>query len=122
MVNPTETAVHLLDEQILRSAGSTIEKEMGNEPRIAGSLEGTLAEAYSNLGLSKQWEEHAQRSVELRTRALGLENPSTLRSMANLASAYDVQGRFADAEKLNDKFWTCGAGYWGQSTRTRSPL
>jgi eukaryotic-like serine/threonine-protein kinase len=101
VVNPTETAVHLLDEQILRSAGSTIEKEMGNEARIAGSLEGTLAEAYSNLGLSKQWEQHAQRSVELRTRALGLENPLTLRSMANLASAYDVQGRFADAEKLN---------------------
>ena len=101
VVNPTETAVHLLDEQILRSAGQTVEREMGSEPRIAGSLEGTLAEAYSNLGLSKQWEQHAQRSVELRTRALGLENPATLRSMANLASAYDVQGRYADAEKLN---------------------
>ncbi len=101
VVNPTETAVHLLDEQILRSAGETVEKEMGSEPRIAGSLEGTLAEAYSNLGLYKQWEHHAQRSVELRTRALGLENPATLRSMANLASAYDAQGRYADAEKLN---------------------
>jgi eukaryotic-like serine/threonine-protein kinase len=101
VVNPTETAVHVLDEQILRSAGKTVEKEMGSEPRIAGSLEGTLAQAYGNLGLYKQWEEHARRSVELRTRALGPEDPATLRSMMNLASAYDVQGRYAEAEKLN---------------------
>src|SRR5450631_363122 len=42
-VNPTQTAVELLDEQILDRAGKNLEHDMGSEPRIAGSLEYTLA-------------------------------------------------------------------------------
>jgi Tetratricopeptide repeat len=33
-------------------------------------------------------------------RALGPEHPDTLTSMANLASTYRIQGRWAEAEKL----------------------
>ncbi|MGO9065870.1 MAG: tetratricopeptide repeat protein [Myxococcaceae bacterium] len=100
-VNPTETAVHLLDEQILRSAGNAVEKDMASEPRIAGSLEATLAQAYETLGLYGQSEQHARRSVELRIQTLGAEHPDTLSSITNLATAYDLQGRYAESEKLN---------------------
>jgi len=97
-VNPTETAVHLLDEEILQRAGKTLQAEMGSEPRIAGSLERTLARAYANLGLYTQAEQHARRAVDLRLQALGPEHPDTLRSMNNLAGVYRLQGRLADAE------------------------
>ncbi|KAK2599970.1 hypothetical protein QQS21_005272 [Conoideocrella luteorostrata] len=42
----------------------------------------------------------AQKSVEVRKRLLGLEDPSTLESMANLAATYWNQGRWEEAEKL----------------------
>jgi eukaryotic-like serine/threonine-protein kinase len=99
-VSPTDTAVHLLDEQILERAGKTVEQDMGSEPRIAGSLEYTLGGAYENLGLYKQAGQHAKRAVDIRTRAFGPEDPETLRAMNNLAKMYLRQERFGEAEEL----------------------
>jgi len=99
-VSPTETAVHLLDEQILGRAGKTVEQDMGSEPRIAGRLEQTLGLTYLNLGLYPQAEQHAQRAVDIRTRAFGPESPDTLRSMNALALVYLRQGRSSEAAAL----------------------
>jgi hypothetical protein len=38
--------------------------------------------------------------METRKRVLGVEHPSTLTSMANLASTYSGQGRWKEAEEL----------------------
>ena len=38
--------------------------------------------------------------MEIRKRVLGAEHPSTLTSMANLASTYRNQGRWKEAEEL----------------------
>jgi hypothetical protein len=38
--------------------------------------------------------------IETRKTVLGVDHPSTLTSMANLASTYSNQGRWDDAEKL----------------------
>jgi non-specific serine/threonine protein kinase/serine/threonine-protein kinase len=100
-VSPTQTAVHLLDQQILERAGKTVVEEMGSEPRIAGKLEYTLTRTYENLGLYKQAEQHAQRAVELRTRALGPGHPETLEAMSELANVLVREGQFAQAEKLH---------------------
>ncbi len=99
-VSPTDTAVHLLDEQILERAGKTVEQDMGGEPRIAGRLEYTLGEAYENLGLYEQAGQHAKRAVDIRTRAFGPEEPETLRAMNSMAKMYLRQERFGEAEGL----------------------
>jgi serine/threonine protein kinase/tetratricopeptide (TPR) repeat protein len=100
-VNPTQTAVELLDEQILDRAGKNLEHDMGSEPRIAGSLEYTLGRTYLNLGLYSQAEQHAKRAVELQTQAFGPEFPDTLMSMNALANLFENQGRYPEAEKLH---------------------
>jgi Tetratricopeptide repeat len=41
--------------------------------------------------------------VGTRTRTIGPKNPSTLRSMGNLASTYRKQGRWKKAEKLQEQ-------------------
>jgi serine/threonine protein kinase/tetratricopeptide (TPR) repeat protein len=99
-VNPTRTALHLLDEQILDRAGKTLDRDMGSEPKIAGSLEYTLGRTYLSLGLYGRAEQHAKRGIELRTRAFGPEHPDTLRSMNSLGLVYLRQGRSSEAEKL----------------------
>jgi serine/threonine protein kinase len=100
-VSPTQTALNLLDGQILERAGKTLTQEMGAEPRIAGRLEHALARTYRNLGLYKQAEEHAKRAVERRTGEVGPDNPETLQSVTELANIYYRQGRYDEAEKLN---------------------
>jgi len=99
-VNSTETALHLLDEQILARAGRTIEQEMGGEPKIAGRLEHTLGQTYLSLGLHGPAEQHARRALDIRREAFGPEDPETLRSAASLANVYLHEGKMADAEKL----------------------
>ncbi len=102
-VNPTQTALHLLDEQILDRAGKTLDRDMGSEPKIAGSLEYTLGRTYLSLGLYGRAEQHAKRGIELRTRAFGPEHPDTLRSMNSLGLVYLRQGRSSEAEKLQQE-------------------
>lgn len=104
-VSPTQTALHLIDNQILERAGKTLQLDMGNEPRIAGSLEYTLAQTYENLGLYKQAEEHAKRAVELRTGAFGPKHPTTLDSMSQLADVYGLEGQLDQSEKLTREIW-----------------
>jgi eukaryotic-like serine/threonine-protein kinase len=99
-VNPTQTASRLIDEQILERAGKTLTQDMGSEPRIAGSLEYTLARTYESLGLYPQAEQHAKRAVELRTAAFGPEHPDTLAAIVELANIYGRQGHYPEAEKL----------------------
>jgi hypothetical protein len=54
-----------------------------------------------NQGRWKEAEELFGQVMETRKRVLGVEHPSTLTSMANLASTYMNQGRWKEAEQLN---------------------
>ncbi|KAF2715873.1 hypothetical protein K431DRAFT_190066, partial [Polychaeton citri CBS 116435] len=48
-------------------------------------------------------ERMAKLSLDVRQKQLGEEHPSTLASMANLASTYRNQGRLKEAEELEVK-------------------
>ena len=99
-VNATDTALRLVDEQILSPAGEKIEQELTEEPRIAGRLEHALGNMYVKLGLYEQAERHMKRAVEIREGEFGSEHPDTLSSMINLANLYSRQGRYGEAEQL----------------------
>jgi len=100
-VSPTQTAVHLLDGQILERAAKTIERDMGGEPRIGAKLEFTLARTYANLGLYQRAEQHARRAVELRTQIVGPDHQDTLDAMSDLADISRRQGKLDQAEKMD---------------------
>jgi non-specific serine/threonine protein kinase/serine/threonine-protein kinase len=99
-VNPTDTALRLLDEQVLSRAARTVETQLANEPRIAGRLECTLSVTYRRIGLYPQAERHALRSLELLRPAVGEEHPDTLDAMNSLAVIYDRQRRYDEAERV----------------------
>jgi non-specific serine/threonine protein kinase/serine/threonine-protein kinase len=99
-VSSTQTALHLLDEEILDRAGKTLEQDMKGEPRLASNLEMTLGATYSNLGLNAQAEQHLGRAVDLRMDTLGPEHPETLEARGKLGTIYMLEGRLAEAEKL----------------------
>jgi tetratricopeptide (TPR) repeat protein len=55
---------------------------------------------YSDQGRYSESERLENLIIETRKRVLGQEHPSTLASMANLASTYSIQGRWKEAEEL----------------------
>ncbi len=98
-VNPTQTAQHVLDEQILEPAGLAVEQQLGSEPNVAGWLEHQLGRTYRALGLFKQAEQHLQRAVRIQSVGFGPDDPSALSSTVDLASTYEQYGRYPEAEK-----------------------
>ena len=99
-MSSTQTALNLLDHQILDRAGKTVATEMAGEPRIAGSLEDTLGRTYLTLGLLPQAQAHLKSAVDIRTRAFGPDSLDTLRSMLYLGRVYGRQGQYPEAEKI----------------------
>ncbi|KAK7178701.1 Kinesin light chain 5 [Paraphaeosphaeria sporulosa] len=69
-----------------------------NEERL--ELSWKCAMTLSSDGRYEEAEELFVQVTETRTRVLGEEHPSTLTSMANLASTYRNQGRWKEAEEL----------------------
>jgi non-specific serine/threonine protein kinase/serine/threonine-protein kinase len=99
-VNPTQTAVRLIDDEILQRAGKTLETDKGLDPRLAGQLETTLGLVYQSLGVPRETARHFERAVALRTATLGPDHPDTLEALRGLARAYGFLGRNAEGEKL----------------------
>jgi eukaryotic-like serine/threonine-protein kinase len=98
-VNPTQTAQHVLDDQILEPAGLAVEQQMGSEPKVAGWLEHQLGRTYRALGLFKQAEQHLKRAIEIQSAGIGPQDTSTISSTVDLAATYQTEGRYPEAEK-----------------------
>ena len=99
-VSATDTAVQLLDQEILDRAGKTLRKDLAKDARLASRLEHTLGFTYINLGLYPQAEEHLQRAVALKAESVGPEHWETLGAKSNLARVYVAEGRYPEAERL----------------------
>jgi non-specific serine/threonine protein kinase/serine/threonine-protein kinase len=90
----------LTAREILDKGAARIETELANEPEVQGQLFRTIGRVYRNLGLYARAEPLLTRSVEIRRRVLGPDDPLTLQSMDSLALFYQQTGRLAEAEKL----------------------
>lgn len=96
-VSPTDAGRGLIDAAILQRAGRTVRDRFGDDPRVGGRLEHTLAETYEQLGLYASAADHARRAVEIRTAAAGADAPSTLQSITLLGTLDYRQGRLDEA-------------------------
>ena len=92
-------------EQAYQRALAIVEEAEKNNPTI--SLELLLADIYHNLGgldhareRYAHGEPFARRSVEIRERLLGPDNPDTTADIAALAALLEGQGKYEEAEKL----------------------
>jgi tetratricopeptide (TPR) repeat protein/tRNA A-37 threonylcarbamoyl transferase component Bud32 len=85
----------LLDDAVLRlDAGET------RDAQIDAQLRDTIGSAYRQIGEFKAAERVLRRAVELRSAALGPDDPLTLQTTVHLADAMARQGRTTEAESL----------------------
>lgn len=99
-VNKTDTALHLLDEQILRRFSETIDEELGDDGRLAAKLYEKIGMAYWQLGLWEQAEFHIRRGLALRDSLFGPDHLETLYSCNSLGELLKDQGKLQEAVPL----------------------
>jgi tetratricopeptide (TPR) repeat protein len=84
-----------LDRAAMRIAG-----KFPKQPEVEAAIRDTIGQTYWDLGLHSEARTQFERAVDLHRRALGAENPKTLRSAARLANWFSGEGRYAQAEEL----------------------
>ncbi|KAL8726452.1 MAG: hypothetical protein Q9166_006705 [cf. Caloplaca sp. 2 TL-2023] len=86
-----------LQLQILQKA----RKALGNEDRVPNTVLYDLLLTYQSQGKWKEWEETSEQVIETKATVSGSDtNPESLMNMINLASAYQIRGRWKAAQKL----------------------
>jgi serine/threonine protein kinase/Tfp pilus assembly protein PilF len=86
--------------EILDKGVEKIGSELADEPEIQARLMLTMGNVYSSLGLYKKATPLLEKSLEMRRRLLGEDNPDTLEAMDDLAFWYEMQGRASEAETI----------------------
>ena len=84
----------------LDRAAKGIEGKFDKQPLVEASIRRTIGRAYIELGVYPEAQRQIERSLELRRRELGNDNPDTLMSMRNLAELYQRLGKIPEAEAL----------------------
>ena len=91
--------------EILDKAANEADTGLANDPVLQARLLAVMGNTYEGLGLYARAESLLARSLEIRRRVLGPDNPDTLASMNDLAEAIRWQGRYPEAEKLYREAW-----------------
>lgn len=97
LVNTTNVAGILLDEQLLGPALETIDEEFAEDPVVAAALRDAMSEAYLNLGLYQQALAEARKAWQIRRGVLGEGHEDSLHSRDLVAAALKGQAHFAEA-------------------------
>jgi tetratricopeptide (TPR) repeat protein len=87
----------------LDRAAARIEGRFKEQPLVEASIRETIGTTYEDLGLYPEAQQHLERAVDLRRRALGERHRDTLMSMNNLAELYRYRGKYPQAEPLLTK-------------------
>jgi serine/threonine protein kinase/Tfp pilus assembly protein PilF len=84
-----------LDRAAVRVAG-----KFDRQPEVEASIRDTIGQTYMDLGLYPEARTQLERALELYRRALGAENPKTLKMMSRLGRTAELQGKYTQAEAL----------------------
>ncbi|UCG16335.1 MAG: tetratricopeptide repeat protein, partial [Phycisphaerales bacterium] len=98
LINPTDLALKVVDEQVLSRALQTIEPKFADQPLVEAALRRTVAGTYRELGLYPQALSQAERVLALRRRELGTDHPDTLRSISDVGQLLQEMGKLTEAE------------------------
>ncbi|HSH28146.1 MAG TPA: tetratricopeptide repeat protein, partial [Wenzhouxiangella sp.] len=94
-INPTDLAQDLLDEFMMQRAIDSIESDFADEPKLQADLYETVRDIYVDAGMIERSLPLAERVVDLRLNALGLDATATLQARQRL---YRLLGRLARYE------------------------
>ncbi len=99
-INPTDAALQIIDENILRRAIATAKSRFSTQPMVQGEVLHSIGATYVTLGLFESAEAPLREALALSQRLLGESALATLDVVHDLGSLYVKQGRFAEAEPL----------------------
>jgi len=84
----------------LDRAAAHIAGRFQRQPDVEAAIRNTIGETYLELGLHGEAEKQLEPALNLYRRALGTEDPKTLRTGSRLANAVGGEGKYAQAEAL----------------------
>jgi len=86
----------------LDRAAARIEGKFANQPQVQAAIRSTIGRTYYELGLFPEATMQLEKALDLQRRVSGPENPETLGIMNNLGNLYDDEGKYAEAEALDN--------------------
>jgi serine/threonine protein kinase len=86
--------------EVLDNASNEIGAGLNNDPELKAKMMFTVAQSYTEIGLSSRAQPLAERAVAIQRGILGPEHRDTLSSTRLLATNLRINGRYGDAEKL----------------------
>jgi tetratricopeptide (TPR) repeat protein len=87
----------------LDRAASAIGGKFDGQPLVEASIRRTIGQTYFNLGLFPEAQQQWERSLDLRQRVSGKEDPDTLDAMRDLGDLYMREAKYTQAQQLYDK-------------------
>jgi Tfp pilus assembly protein PilF len=84
----------------LDRAAERIQGKFSGQPLVEASIRQTIGESYEGLDLFQQAQPQFERVVELQRKALGENDPETLKSMESLALIYKYRSQYPRAEAI----------------------
>jgi eukaryotic-like serine/threonine-protein kinase len=91
---------HLEVRTALDRAAARIGGKFDRQPEVEAAIRDTMGQTYLDLGLYPEARTQLERALDLQRRALGAENPQTLKTMSRLGVVASRQGRYPEAEAL----------------------
>jgi len=84
----------------LDRAATRIGGKFQGQPEVEAGIRDTMGQTYVDLGLYPEAQTQLEQALDLHRRALGAENPKTLKTMSHLGEITRVQGKYPEAEAL----------------------
>lgn len=103
IVNSTDLALNILDENLLSLAVETIPKDFAGQPIVEAALRQSIGETYRALGLYDAAHEQFQMALEIRRNELGDNDPDTLQTLSSMGSVLRNLGNYSEAETFERK-------------------
>jgi tetratricopeptide (TPR) repeat protein/predicted Ser/Thr protein kinase len=84
----------------LDRAATRIDGKFGKQPELESAIRETLGETYTDLGLYPEARKQFERTLELRRRVLGGDDPKTIETMEKFAQMAQADGKYAEADTM----------------------
>jgi len=94
----TKPDPHLEVRTALDRAAERIGGKFAGQPEVEAAIRDTMGQTYMDLGLYPEARSQFERALALQKRALGLQNPRTLKTMSRLGWIADLQGNYPEAD------------------------
>jgi tetratricopeptide (TPR) repeat protein len=97
-VVPENRGIDVTVMEVLDAASANISGKFGSEPLVEAAVRATVGLSYLKLGKYDAAKTHMQRALDLRTQAVGSDDPATLESLSNYGILASYAGDWEEAD------------------------